>query len=93
MIESGLNTINATGLISVKVPTQPEKDLISSTIKYSAESESFFDMSHRIFEELNVLPIYRENLRDIARKIFPEDFDCERLKEVIVFNYNIMQGD
>lgn len=93
MIESGLNTINVTGRISVKVPTQPEKDLISSTIKYSAESESFFDMSHRIFEELNVLPIYRENLLDAARKIFSEDFEYERLKEVIVFNYKIMQGD
>lgn len=93
MIESGLNVINATGCISVKVPTQPEKDLISSTIKYSAESESFFDMSHRIFEELNVLPIYRENLLDAVKKIFSEDFEYDRLREVIVFNYNIMQGD
>lgn len=93
LVEAGLNAINATGRISVRVPTQPEKDLISSTIKYSAESESFFDMSHRIFEELNVLPIYRENLLDAIKKLFSEEFEYERLREAIEFNYNIMQGD
>lgn len=92
-IEAGLIAINATGCITVNVPTQPEKDLISSTIKYSAESESFFDMSHRIFEELNVLPIYRENLLDAVKKLFSEDFEYERLHEAIEFNYKIMQGE
>ena len=93
MIETGLSLINSTGCIIVKVPTQPEKDLISSTIRYSAESESFFDMAYRIFEELNVLPIYQDNLLDVARKVFSEEFDYQRLKEVILFNHRIMQGD
>ncbi len=92
-IEAGLTAINATGCITVNVPTQLEKNLISSTIKYSAESESFFDMSHRIFEELKVLPIYRENLLDAVKKLFSEDFEYERLHEAIEFNYKIMQGD
>lgn len=92
-IENGLNVINKTGCINVNVPTVAEKDLISATIKYSAESESFFDMVHRIFESLGVLPIYRENLLDAVRKLFSEDFEYDRLHEAIAFNYKIIQGE
>lgn len=91
-IEAGLEVINDTGYIIVHVPTVAEKTIISATIKYSAESESFFDMAHRIFEELEVLPIYRENLLDAIKKLFTEEFEYERLYEAIEFNYKIMLG-
>lgn len=84
--------INDTGYIIAHVPTVAEKTIISATIKYSAESESFFDMAHRIFEELEVLPIYRENLLDAIKKLFTEEFEYERLYEAIEFNYKIMLG-
>jgi len=92
-IENGLSVINKTGCINVNVPTVAEKDLISATIKYSADSESFFDMVHRIFDNLGVLPIYRENLLDAVRKLFSDDFEYDRLYEAIVFNYKIIQGE
>nr|WP_315247060.1 ATP-binding domain-containing protein [uncultured Albidiferax sp.] len=92
-IEAGLENINKTGCIDVHVPTLAEKTIISATIKYSAESESFFDMAHRIFEELEVLPIYRENLLDAVKKLFSEDFEYDRLHEAIEFNAKIMQGE
>ena len=91
-IEAGLEVINDTGYIIAHVPTVAEKTIISATIKYSAESESFFDMAHRIFEELEVLPIYRENLLDAIKKLFTEEFEYERLYEAIEFNYKIMLG-
>ena len=91
-VERGLEGVNSNGYIDVVVPTQQEKDLISATISYSPESESFFDMAQRIFEELGVLPIYRENLLEVVRKLFPEDFDYERLRAAIEFNYRVIQG-
>lgn len=92
-IEAGLAEINKTGRIHVQAPTGDEKQKISATIKYSADSESFYDMAHRIFEELNVLPIYRDSLLDVAKKVFAEDFEYERLLEVIEFNYKAMSED
>lgn len=92
-IEAGLDVINKTGYIDVHVPTIAEKDIISATIKYSPDSESFFDMAHRIFEDLKVLPIYRENLLDAVKKLYSDDFEYDRLREVIEFNYKFMQGD
>lgn len=92
-IEAGLAEINKSGRIHVQAPTGDEKEKISATIKYSADSESFYDMAHRIFEELNVLPIYRDSLLDVAKKVFAEDFEYERLYEVIDFNYKAMSED
>ena len=92
-IESGLAEINKSGHIIVHAPTIAEKNLISATIKYSADSESFYDMTHRIFEELSVLPIYRENLLEVVKKVFAEEFEYDRLHEVIEFNYKIMSED
>ena len=92
-IEAGLDVINKTGCINVHVPSVAEKNIISATIKYSADSESFFDMAYRIFEDLEVLPIYRENLLDAVKRLFTEDFEYERLREAIEFNYKIMLGD
>jgi len=92
-IEAGLAEINKSGHIIVNAPTEDEKDKISATIKYSAESESFYDMSHRIFEELNILPIYRDSLLHVAKRVFSEEFEYDRLFEVIEFNYKAMVGD
>lgn len=92
-IEAGLAEINKSGHILVNAPTEDEKNKISATIKYSAESESFYDMSYRIFEELNILPIYRDSLLDVAKKVFSEEFEYDRLFEVIEFNYKAMSED
>ncbi len=92
-IETGLDGINNTGYMVVSVPTAAEKTQISATIKYSAESESFFDMANRIFDELQVLPIYRENLLDAVKKLFTDEFEFDRLREAIEFNYKVIQGE
>lgn len=91
-IEAGLHEINDTGCINVNVPTIAEKTLISTTFKYSAESESFFDMTNRIFEELDVHSSYRENLFEAVKKLSSEDFEYDSLHEAIMFNYKFMQG-
>lgn len=92
-IEFGLDVINKTGCIDVHVPTIAEKGIISASIKYSAEAESFYDMAHRIFEELTVIPIYRENLLNAVKMLFSDDFEYSRLRDAIEYNYRLMQGE
>lgn len=92
-IEAGLKNINQNGFIEADAPSEAEKREISTTIEYSEASLSFFDMANQIFDELDVLPIFRENLQEAARKVFADEFDYENLRETIEFNYKKMLGE
>lgn len=90
-IEEGLNTINTEGYIEVKEPSVEEQERIRTTIHYNKHSESFYDFVNRIFDELDVLPIFRTPLMDIVKKVAGDDFDYDNVKEVVAFNYNKMK--
>lgn len=90
-IERGLNKINKDGCIEVKKPSLEEQKTITTTIGYSKNSESFYDFVNRIFDEIDVLPIFRTSLMDIVKSVTGEDFDYENVKEVALWNYNKMK--
>ncbi len=92
-IEAGLKKINESGSVVVTVPTVAEQQMISATIKYSANSESFYDMAHRIFAELKIEQAYQDNLLEAVRKLFADEFEYDRLKEAIEMNYKFMRGE
>lgn len=89
-ITDGLAYINETGTIRARTPTGPEMEGIRTTIKYTDTSMSFYDFADKIFDELGVLPIFRENLFEILRRTVGEEFDHEKVKEVTAYNYGIM---
>lgn len=90
-IQSGLSIINREGLIRATPPTGPEKERIRTAIKYSNSNLSFFDFTAKIFDELNVLPIFRPNLLEALKKTVGEDFDWDNVKETAEFLYGKMQ--
>lgn len=90
-IEAGLNKINSDGYIEVKAPSQEEQKRIRTTIQYNRHSESFYDFVTRVFDDVDVLPIFRTPLMDAVKAIIGEDFDYENVKEIVVFNYNKMK--
>lgn len=89
-IEKGLANINATGYIETPMPSDAEKRNISTTIKHNDSSMSFYDFTDKIFDELGVLPMFRNDLLEAIRKITGEDFDYMTVKEVAEFNYKKM---
>lgn len=91
-IEAGLKKINDEGYIEVDTPTPPELIQMSKTILESKNQVSFFDFITSIFNELDVLPIFRDDLMDTVRKVMGEDFDYENVKEFIIFNHERMSG-
>jgi superfamily I DNA and RNA helicase len=90
-IREGLEVINNEGCIKAAPPTQEEMDKIKTTIKYSNSNISFFDFTERIFDEMNVLPLFRPNLLDALKKTVGEDFDRDNVKETAEFIYKKMQ--
>lgn len=89
-ISIGLDKINDSGFIETSVPTEAERKIISTTIKHNDSSMSFFDFVDRIFDELEILPIFRGDLLEAIKKITGEDFDYETVKEIAAFNYKKM---
>ncbi|OEZ52337.1 hypothetical protein JAB1_01210 [Janthinobacterium sp. MP5059B] len=89
-IDVGLNSINVSGYIEAKMPTEPEKEFIKTTIKHNDSSMSFYDSANQIFDELNVLPMFRTDLLDAIKKIVGEDFEYSNVKEIAEFAYSKM---
>ena len=90
VIEKGLDNINKKGFIEVTPPSEPEKEAIRTTIKQLQENVSFFDFMNKIFDDLDVLPIFRDDLLDTVRKVVGEDFDRANVAEIVEFNYKKM---
>lgn len=89
-IENGLSYVNTTGAILANTPTDDEKQGIQTRIRYTDTSISFYDFMERIFDELDVLPIARPNLLEAIRRVTGEEFDYEKVKELVAFNYSAM---
>ncbi|MCC8445431.1 ATP-binding domain-containing protein, partial [Xanthomonas translucens] len=90
-LHRGLGKINTLGRIEVSEPSMPERNQIKTTIRYTKNSESFYDFVSRIFDEMHVLPIFRPPLMDIVKSVTGEDFDYNNVKEVAEWNYARMR--
>ncbi|MDP5886218.1 DEAD/DEAH box helicase [Pseudomonas aeruginosa] len=89
-ISEGLKVIMEQGYIKVTPPTDDEIERIRTTIKVSSSNVSFYDFANGIFDELNVLPLFKQDLMETLKKTVGEDFDRENVKEVAEFLYSRM---
>lgn len=93
-LEKGLRRINSDGILEVSVPSEQERKRIKTTIRYERDSMSLRDLVYSIFEELSVRHEYRDTLYTIAHAHHKsgngDEFDYDRIKEVIELNYRAM---
>lgn len=89
-IESGLNLINDTGELKVTCPSDEEKLEILTAIDYTEENISFYDFAERIFNDLDVLPLFRKPLFEIVKNTVGETFEYDEVREIAEFNYSRM---
>lgn len=90
-IENGLEIINRDGVIQVYEPSSEERSRIRTTIQYNKTSVSFYEFMDEVFEDLDVIPLYRAPLRDIVKNVIGEDFDYDNVTDVVRFNYDKMR--
>ena len=86
-IVQGLDRINSEGRIEVAPPDEPEKARIKRTLRLTATSKSFSEISEQVFDELGVVPLLRDPLFDALKRVIGEDLDVENIKETAEFLY------
>jgi len=91
-IEKGLSQINAQGYLTVTVPLQNEMPQLQTTITHNALSISFYDFMQELFDELDVIDLFRPPLLEITRTVVGDKFNYETTKELVAFNYEKMLG-
>lgn len=91
-VEQGLNQIYAEGCLIVKVPRPDEMPKLQTTIIHNATNISFYDFMQEIFDDLDVLDIFRPTLLDTTRALIGEKFNYEKTRDLVEFNYAKMRG-
>lgn len=91
-LQNGLNNINKTGYLSVTEPTEKEKEALRNAIinKPKTEKISHFDIVERIMDDLNVKKEFRSDLHKVVEALSKDDFDQDRIREIIKTNYNLI---
>lgn len=92
VLDRGLKTIRDKGVLEVIAPSREERERIKTTITYGKDNVSFEDMVYQIFDELDVLPIFRKGLFEIAKKVIGDSLDYDDLRDIIDFNYKKMSN-
>jgi hypothetical protein len=89
-IMGGLEVINRDGVIEAQPPTAEEREEIMTTITQANIRTSFYDVCEEIFNELDVFPIFRQELRKVITSTASEDFDRDEILRIASFNYENM---
>ncbi|WKL50888.1 AAA family ATPase [Pseudomonas kielensis] len=91
-ITAGLSGINKTDCIEVVAPSPKEIEKIRTKINFTSRTVSYYEFLSGIFDELNVLPIFRSDLTETVRFTLGDSFDRDEVMEVVEFNYGKMAG-
>lgn len=92
-IEQGLDQINAQGYLTVTKPSPDEMPQLQTTITHNASNISFYDFMQEIFDELDVIDLFRPPLLEITRVVIGDKFDYKTAKALVAFNYSKMNGE
>jgi len=90
-ISAGLAHIQKNGCMEVKKPQEDEIKDLKTEIKYTDKNLSFYDFVTEIFDEMEILPLFRQDLMKIVSVTTGEDFDRDKVREVIYFNHQQMK--
>ncbi len=87
----GVKEVNQKGYLHIQEPTAAEKKRLDNVmIKHTSIHKSQRDIVEEILDELNVPKKWREKFHSIVATLYKEEFDRDRLYEVIQTNYNLM---
>ncbi|HDP9921363.1 DEAD/DEAH box helicase [Escherichia coli] len=89
-IEKGLDAINEHGYMDINIPPREVISKIRTTIKYDEKNISHYDLVTKVFDDLQIEPIFRTSLYNTVKTIMPDSFDVDKITTLVRFNYEIM---
>ena len=90
-IITGVRTVNQKGYLHIQEPSDAEKRRIKNVvIKHTNIHKSQRDIVEEILDELEVPKKLREKFHGLINSLYKEEFDRDKLYEIIQTNYNLM---
>lgn len=90
-IIAGVRTVNQKGYLHIQEPSEAEKRKINNVmIKHTSIHKSQRDIVEEILDELGIPKKLREKFHGVVNTLYKEEFDRDRLYEIIQTNYNLM---
>lgn len=87
----GVKDVNQKGYLHIQEPTDAEKELLDNVmIKHTSIHKSQRDIVGEILEELEIPKKLREKFHGVVATLYKEEFDRDRLYEIIRTNYNLL---
>ena len=90
-IINGVKEVNRKGYLHVVEPSEAEKQRLNNAIiKHTSIHKSQRDIVEEILDELHVPKQLREKFHFLVTNLYKDEFDKDRLYEIIQTNYNLM---
>lgn len=90
-IINGVKEVNKKGYLHVVEPSEVEKQRLNNAIiKHTSIHKSQRDIVEEILDELHVPKQLREKFHYLVTNVYKDEFDKDRLYEIIQTNYNLM---
>lgn len=90
-IMQGVKAVNENGFLHVKEPTKEEqKKLNNAIIKHTGIHQSQREIVEDVLNEIGIPKKNREKFHTLIATLYKDEFEKERLYEIIQTNYNMM---
>ena len=90
-MEQGIEFVNKNGYLHVKEPNSEQKIILNNAIINRGNIyKSQHDIVEEIMDKMGIEKPYRNKLHNIIKIGYKDEFDRDRLYEIIRMNYNLM---
>ena len=90
-ITRGVKEVNKKGYLHVAEPSAIEKQRLNNAIiKHTSIHKSQRDIVEEILDELHIPKQLKEKFHGLVTNLYNDEFDKDRLYEIIQTNYNLM---
>lgn len=91
-LEQRVEEINQSGLMRIHSPPKDQINSLELKIQAGSGNISYRDFVYSIMEELEVLPIFYDRIYRTVQLTIGDEFDEDKIREVVEFNYAKMSG-
>lgn len=92
-IMQGVDQVNKNGYLHVKEPTDDQKKtLYNAIIQHTSIHQSQREIVEDVLDELRIPKNERETFHKLIETFYKDEFDKDRVYEIVQTNYNMMNS-
>ena len=92
-IKEGVERVNKSGYLHVKEPSDREKEILhNAIIKHTSIHQSQREIVEEVLDELGIPKREREKFHKLVETLYKDEFEKDRLYEIVQTNFNMMNS-